>query len=337
MSGEFLKFLFLWLLSRVYATVVFFRNFLFDAGRLKSVKLPGRVISVGNLAVGGTGKSPVVIAFARKIAESGGNPAILTRGYKSGLRGDEWQVLVNGVVVAGTNRDDIRADEARMQSLSLKDIPVIVGANRAEAAHNYVRSIGARSVTHWILDDGFQHRKIIRDLDVVVMDARSPSGPLLPAGLFREPLHSLRRANMVILTKAEGEAQVSAVSTLVKSIVPSMPVFVAGMDAGVPRKVIGRNSETPDRWAAVVGIAKPADFIEALRALNITPARTFIYADHESFNPYEVQSFRAEFDAVITTEKDWARDESRYLSLGVPVYVLPLALRWVGAEPGILI
>jgi len=315
-------------LSWLFGVIVGIRNWFYDAGFMTRHKLPGIVISVGNIAVGGTGKSPLVIDFARRILAAGGTPAVVSRGYHSGLAAKEFQVLMDGRVIAGVSRSGVTADEARMQSLALPGVPVIVGAKRFDSVRDFLAAGPAKSVTHWILDDGFQHRAIERDQDIVVVDARSVHGDLLPAGLFREPLTALRRARAVVLTKASQEFHIAAAQTLIRSVAPQCAVYVASFEFEAPRQVAGPPVGPSPRWALVSGIARPTDFQSALGRRGVLAVETFIYPDHQTFNAADVLSRTSEFDAVVTTEKDWARDEAKFISLNLPVFVLPLTIRW---------
>ena len=323
-------------LSWIYCFVVALRNRLYDLGILKSRKLPGKVISVGNIAVGGTGKSPIVIDFARRLKANGASPAILTRGYRSGLRSGEWQVLVDGTVVAGVSRDGIMADEAMMQSLALSDIPVIIGRDRWRAFEGFRGSFRDQIITHWILDDGFQHRKIMRDIDVVLLDARSPSGDLIPSGMFREPITSLRRASMVILTKASEASQIDFVRQKIQSINVSCPVHVASFNALEPQLVVGTIERKPLHWGLVAGIAKPEDFVKSSVSIGIHPFRTRFYPDHSAIEFSGLQKLMQDCDALLTTEKDWARSKAVFQSLNAPVFILPLGVQWLGVQPEFL-
>lgn len=320
-------------LSWLFSLCVLCRNQMFDRGYMKAHRLPGVVISIGNIAVGGTGKSPLVIDFCQRIVSMGGTPAVLTRGYLSGLGSSEWQVLKNGHVVAGASRANVVADEARMQSLALKDLLVVVGAKRRESVLKFLSEYTGKKISHWILDDGFQHRGIFRDLDVVVVDARTPSGRLLPAGLFREWPSSFSRADVAVLTKAENENQVEFARDLVMRVAPKCQVFVAAFVPEDPLcRVEGTNQLTnpsPEaRWAMISSISRPEDFASSLRVRGIVAVARFIYPDHQAIHLSEIQLAKVNFDHVITTEKDWARDESKFRAIGLPIYVLPQRVIW---------
>jgi len=320
-------------MSWVFGIAVWIRNFLFDNGLLPVRKLPGAVISVGNIAVGGTGKTPIVIELAKMILAKGGSPAIVTRGYKSGLGHREWQVLRDGNVIAGVSRSNAVADEARMQSKALKGIPVVVGARRFHAVRSFLRETRDVNISHWILDDGFQHRQIYRDVDIVVVDVRNPCGNLLPVDFFREDFTAIKRANMVILTKAATDSQIEDSERKIKVMSPNCPMYVADFEQGDLKIVCGDAGKPGKRYALISSIANPDDVIRALEKVGINPAKLFLYRDHMSFREDEVMSQRLGFDCVVTTDKDWARDEMAFRRLGVPVYVAPLILNWRGPAP----
>ncbi len=318
------------ILSRLFGVIVLIRNRLYDRGYLQSVRLPGKVISVGNVAIGGTGKSPVVIDIARKIVEAGGVPAILTRGYRSGLAASEWQVLLDGKVAAGVNRADVIADEAIMQSSSLPRVPVIVGRKRLEAARNFINSCPQFNVTHWILDDGFQHRKITRDVDVVLLDARTPYGELIPAGRFREPLASLKRAHIAVMTKAERVTQTETLRRDIQAASSNCEIMEARFVTDPPRLVLGASTQSPMKWGLVAGIANPNDFVASAKDHGVVAVDSCFVQDHHPFPLDKLESFTATCDALLTTEKDFARSSSVFRRLKIPVYVLPLRVEWVG-------
>ncbi len=145
-------------LSFLYRIVVHVRNCMFIGGVLKIRKLPGYTISVGNIEVGGTGKTPIVVEVCKYLKSSGHFPAIVARGYKSGLSKSEFAVFENGLFVFGeADSENIHADEAILQSSQLPNVPVIIGADRYQSCLNYL-SCHDQKITHFILDDGFQHR-----------------------------------------------------------------------------------------------------------------------------------------------------------------------------------
>ena len=320
-------------LAWVFSFFVWVRNRLYDLGFLRPVILSGKVISVGNLAVGGTGKSPVVTAIVKDILAINGSPAIVTRGYRSGLGRHEWQVLLNGKVIAGESRLDVIADEAMMQSLALPSVPVIIGRKRADAVRNFLVSCSRFSISHWILDDGFQHRQIARTVDIVLLDGRNPAGFLLPAGRFREPLSALRRADLVLITKALSPEQVNRSRMLIRSVNARCDIGEVSFSPENPKILCGHSHSQPQKWCLVAGIAQPQDFERSAAERGITAHQKLFMADHCPFPEAELRELQRNCDAFLTTEKDFARAHALFLSLSIPTYVLPLKVQWSGAKP----
>jgi tetraacyldisaccharide 4'-kinase len=268
------------------------RNAAYAAGILRSSELPGPVVSVGNLTAGGTGKTPAVEYVAGVLASWGRKPAILCRGY-------------------GAKAPDGRADEQaalRCAAPAFADPDRRAGARRAVAA-------GADCL---VLDDGFQHRAVARDLDVLLVDALDPwgGGRLLPAGLLREPVRSARRAGAVVLTRADlagGEALREAEARL-RTAGAAAPVFrarhaPAGLEGdveGPPEAVRGR------RVFLLSGLGNPRGFRETVRSLGADAVGEAPFPDH---HPYVEEDLRrvgeaaraAGADLVLTTTKDWVK------------------------------
>jgi tetraacyldisaccharide 4'-kinase len=329
----------IWLkpLEVLYRFVVWVRNALYDLKLLPEWSLPGTVISIGNIALGGTGKSPLVMSVARRIREMGGEPVILTRGYKSGLRSGEWQVYLNGRVVAGISRPSVKPDEAVMQSRELQNTYVIVGSQRYAAARAFLQDLKLTSPTHWILDDGFQHRRLKRDHDVVILDARRPWGPCLPAGRFREPISALARATTVVVGKSTSPEQIVALMNHLRSLYPKLELCSVTFKQGPLRLACGEAPHTNrERFALVCGVANPDDVAHQLRSAGVNLVKVFNNPDHTSFNVRDVLAERLSFTSIVTTEKDWARDQESFESLGIAVYVAPLDLEWVHGPPKFL-
>lgn len=321
----------MWLvpLEMIYRLIVYIRNRLFDLGILRQRRLNGVVISVGNIAVGGTGKSPIVKDIASRISSAGAKPVILTRGYKSGMRPHEWQILLNGAVVAGVSRNDVIADEAMMQSIALPNIYVVVGAQRFKAARMFLSIFKDISPTHWILDDGFQHRSLYRDHDLVVLDARMPWGDCLPAGRFREPKWSLKRATSVIISKAETIEELTELRDTVRQLNPSCPIHAVKFVQDSIRLMSGSPAQKINSYALVCSVAQPDDVLNDLRSQNLSVTKSFFNQDHERIDPQKISIQQNVFQAIVTTEKDWARDRFRLATLGVPIFVAPLRLEWL--------
>ena len=271
--------------ERIFGGIVGARDILYDAGWLPARETPIPAVSIGNLTVGGTGKTPMAAWMARGLAARGGRPAMILRGYGE--------------------------DEPLVHRELNPDVPVIVGADRVAA----VAEAAARGATVAVLDDAFQHRRIQRLADIVLVSADRWSGTvrLLPAGPWREPLEAVRRATLVVVTrKAASNLRVNEVHEHLARVAPAVPrvsVHLAPSDLvgvgqhGVTRPitdVVG----TPVR--AILSIADPGAFVQQLQAHGaIVDAR--IYPDHHPFAGAEVERLAEGFapnDLVICTLKD---------------------------------
>lgn len=265
------------------------------------------VISVGNLTAGGTGKTPVVAMLANHFRRWGVNVTLLSRGYRS-LEADGHEA---------TN------DEARVLERLCPGVPHLQQPDRVAAAGEAVAQHHAELL---ILDDGFQHRRLARDLDIVLIDATNPFGygRLLPRGLLREPIAALRRADLVLLTRADAatlEAKSSILETI-HGVVPRLPVVeVAFPPTGLvnpsgQRQPLERLDETPT--LAFCGIGNPAGFEKTLAAAGLHPAGVIAFADHHHYRPADLFRLSQRADALgagaaVTTLKDLVKLRSDVL------------------------
>jgi tetraacyldisaccharide 4'-kinase len=312
-------------LGWLYGAVMRGRRWLYQRGVLKSWQLPGFVISVGNLEAGGTGKSPVVMALATQLLQSGARPAIVTRGYRSGLPADDSAVLCGAeVLLPPASGVRIQADEATMQARKLERVPVIIGARRWEAAQRYLEQHPAP--THWILDDGFQHLRLKRQLDIVLLDAAQPlhNGRCLPAGRLREVPGTLKHAQLIFLTRARSDA----VPLMVHNM--TAPVIPVAFGNAPPLQVAGPTSSWSEQKSVTLalGIAHPDRVIEHCRQQKYPITSQLLTGDHEAFPAEKLADVARQSGALLTTEKDFWRQAEALRALPIPVYVLPLELRF---------
>lgn len=330
-----LRFLPLFLVSLVYRSGVGLRNLLYDAGILRSHRMPCAVISVGNIMVGGTGKTPMVIMLADMLQGCGFRPAVLSRGYGGKRRGarhagvvsDGHQVLM-GPEEAG--------DEPVLIAQRLPTVPVIVARNRSRAGRLAVDRFDADVL---ILDDGFQHRQVARDIDLVLLDARKPfgNGFMLPRGGMREPHRALRRADAVIMTST-GETDDQPPAEI-----PRVPVFRGKRR---PVDLVGGREKDPSplaclagkRVCAFSGIARPDSFRRILGPLCGEVASFLPFPDHHVYAAGDVEQIRrASSDCgaqvVVTTEKDGTR-LTRFPDFFRDVYRLRIAMEITPSRPG---
>jgi tetraacyldisaccharide 4'-kinase len=284
----------LWTLSLGYRLGVACRNRAYQRGWKSIHKAPVPVVSVGNLTVGGTGKTPCVEYVARFYRQLGLQVALLSRGYGS---------------------DVGRNDEALVLEENLPDVPHLQGADRSALANVAVEELESEIL---VLDDGFQHRRLHRDLDIVLIDATCPwgYGHLLPRGLLREPIGSLRRADVVVLTRCDlvSPETVRAIRAAVEGTKPGMPIAESTHQPA--RWCNAAQATAPlDAWkdrtvAGFCGIGNPDAFRQTLVKLgvNVTAWRT--YPDHHAYTRDDIVELRnwarqLPGDAVVaTTQKD---------------------------------
>ncbi len=285
-------------------------------------RLPAKVISIGNLTLGGTGKTPAVIAVAQEAKERGHAPCILTRGYWGKTKGTGFvsrgEGPLMGTVEAG--------DEASIMAETLRNIPVVKGKDRYKAGLYAINNLfaarsgegppftPAKTGPLFILDDGYQHWKLQRDADVLLIDGTNPfgNGKLFPEGIMREPFSAIRRAHIIVITKADNVIQerISAITDKVREYNREAPLYTAfhkpsgliqssGAIEGIERLV--------DRSIyAFSGIANPSYFQETLSATGARVAGMRNFRDHHRYSQKDMDKIKSDAAGsdIITTEKD---------------------------------
>ena len=298
-------------LSYLYAAPVKFRNWLYDCRLFKSKQLPCTVISVGNIASGGTGKTPVVIWIAKALLDAGRRPAILLRGYHRREKTPGSQIVSDGQEIFSSV--EAGGDEAVMIARELPSVPVLIGKNRYEAGCHALERLKCDVL---ILDDGFQHRKLKRDLDIVTVDATQPfgTGKLLPAGTLREPVSALRRADLIMLTRVDMVESAGKIREDIAKLVGDTPIMESrheptrlyrlGGGGNVDFSLLkGKN------LLAVCGIGNPGAFAETLHRYAPEAIELLPFPDHHQYSRADVAKIRQEAqragaDYIITTRKD---------------------------------
>jgi tetraacyldisaccharide 4'-kinase len=307
-------------LSVVYGRIARARRTWYERRPERRVRLERPVISVGNLTVGGSGKTPIVAAIARLLQSRGERPAILSRGYARAKASDGVVVVSDGGRVIASLAES--GDEPYMLAHALEGVPVLVGQERALAGQVAVRAFDR---TVMLLDDGFQHVQLARDVDLLVVSPEDLDDRVLPAGRLREPLDAARRADAVLVHGTEADANAIADRL-------GVPAAFAVSRHDQPLHRLGSSapceSQCCERVVAVAGIARPRRFFDALGTLRWTVAREITFADHHRYTPRDVERVVAAARAVgatmiVTTEKDAVR-LAPLVDGGVPWAVLPV-------------
>lgn len=319
------------ILSALYGSAVFIRNEMYSSGLKAGHLLPGKVISVGNVAVGGTGKTPVVMEIATYLQRRGARPVILTRGYGSGLEKRQWILMLAGNIAGGNLKSATMPDEGRLQSVQCPDVPVVAGPARFYAASEYVKNLKSGNIpTHWILDDGFQHRQISRDFDIVLLDKENAFGNkwLLPFGFLREPVSSLRRASHLLLTGDIDRKQQTEKD--LQDLFPDKSIFVSTNVSTAPAEDVLQkvffNADIHLPALLVAGIARPERLRRDLKNAGILCVDELILPDHGAIDFKEIDRRAQQVRSVVTTAKDYWRNPEAFQSLKIPVFVKKLRI-----------
>ena len=300
---------------------------------VKPKKLASKVISVGNITLGGTGKTPAVIAIAEEAKKRGLQPCILTRGYKGKSKGPcfvvpspQLQAEGQGGVKICTGID--AGDEPVLLASRLKDVSVIKCADRYKggqfAISNFIlNDSGQISNLIFILDDGFQHWALHRDIDILLIDATNPFGneKLFPKGRLREPLSSMKRANIIVLTKTDlaDKETISLIDQKIKQYNPGAPVFTASHKSVALINASGESADVDTlkgrKIYAFSGIANGDYFRDILTAGGADIVRFNSFRDHHIYKQRDMDKIRTEAAGldILTTEKDLVKIRELHL------------------------
>jgi tetraacyldisaccharide 4'-kinase len=282
-------------LSATYGGWVWARNLLYHRRILQSRRLSRPVISIGNISVGGTGKTPFVILLGELLQQRGINLDVLSRGYGRKTR---------GVVVVDPNGSTQEFGDEPILIAKRLGCPVVVGESRYAAG--LTAETKFNSQLH-ILDDGFQHRSLARDFDIVLLTPEDIQDKLLPAGRLREPLSSLGRSHAVVMERRASRPSRTDARASTGTDETEMPNLPAENVWRVRRGI--ELSSAPVRPVAFCGIAKPQKFVEQLKIVGVEIAAEKFYRDHHAYNSGDVRDLlvlrdQAQAGGFITTEKD---------------------------------
>ena len=318
-------------LSLLYGAVTRTRLSLYRRGTFHTTKLDRPVISVGNITTGGTGKTPLVEWVARTIASHGKKVCILTRGY--GRKDPHLQVIVSdgyGVLASPSEA----GDEPYLLATKLTgQAAVISSADRIAAGEEAIKDFGTEC---FVLDDGFQHLRLARDLNIVTIDATNPwgGGKLLPHGRLREAREGLSRADCVVITRCDQAGDVEELSAEISRLIDGRPIFKSSMRPVrvVSLKNVSETLAPPARVGAFCAVGNPGSFFENVRRLGFEIGLQRSFPDHHVYSQGEIDSLikEAGTSSLITTAKDAVK--LRTLSFNAPCYVMEIEIVIDNAE-----
>jgi len=322
--------------SWLYGLACTARVFLYRHGMFKQKKLKAKVISVGNITLGGTGKTPLVIYLAERLKEKNKRVAILSRGYK---RKKKEMVELTQKTKKKTNWEDV-GDEPYLLSGRLSEVPIMVSKHKSTSGQYAVEKLGAEIL---IVDDGFQHLKLFRNSDIVVIDSVNPfgNGKLLPAGMLREPLASLRRADVFVLTKTDQASNTDELIEILKKCNPKAPIVesiyrIRSIEKLFDGSEVNLKDVEEKTALAFSGIGNPLSFENSLKQLKMQILKHRMFLDHFPYHRKDILSLEKEAksigaDFVITTEKDSVRIPL-VNQFEIPFYVLKIDLKITEGE-----
>jgi tetraacyldisaccharide 4'-kinase len=292
--------------SAIYGAVVGARNRLYDRRTIQPRRLHGPVVSVGNISVGGSGKTPFVILLGELLKQRGIRFDVLSRGYGRKTRG---VIQVDPAGLSATFGDEPLLIARRLE------IPVVLGEDRYQAGLFAEGKFGPQ--LH-LLDDGFQHRRLARDFDIVLVTPDDARDSLLPAGRLREPLASLRRADAIVLTSGANPENFPIEGKLIWRV----------------RRGISTEN-IPSRPVAFCGIARPQNFMLQLRKAGVEPAAEAVYRDHHAYTEADIRELlalrdKSEAGGFVTTEKD-AINLGGFFNALQPLAVVPVKMELADA------
>ena len=313
-------------LSLLYGAVTRTRLSLYRRGTFQTTKLDRPVISIGNITTGGTGKTPLVEYVARMIAAEGKKVCILTRGY--GRKDPHLQVIVSDGYDVLASPSEAGDEPYLLATKLVGQAAVISSADRIAAGEEAIKDFGTEV---FVLDDGFQHLRLARDLNIVCVDATNPwgGGRLLPYGRLRESLDGMSRADCVVLTRCDQVESVEALRAEVRELIEERPIFESRMRP-VRAASLKNGPETialPERVGGFCAVGNPASFFKSLRDLGYEVGLERAFADHHVYTAGDIEQLnqlatQTGSSALITTAKDAVKLKG--MAFAVPCYVLEI-------------
>ena len=320
-------------LSLLYGAVTRTRLSLYRRGTFQTTKLDRPVISIGNITTGGTGKTPLVEYVAKTVAGQGKKVCILTRGY--GRKDPHLQVIVSdGYEVLASPSE--AGDEPYLLATRLKGLAAVISsADRIAAGREAIKDFGTEC---FVLDDGFQHLRLARDLNIVTIDATNPwgGGRLLPHGRLRESTEGMSRADCVVITRCDQVKSIEALREEILRLTGGKPIFESQMRiVRVSPLKDGGDCLAPTRAAAFCAVGNPASFFESLRRAGFEVVMERAFQDHHVYSQDEIDAIsraanEAGVEVLVTTAKDAVK--LRTLGFSIPCYVVEIEIGIDDAE-----
>lgn len=310
----------------IYLFIVTIRNYLYDIKIFKALKLPCKIISVGNITVGGTGKTPAVIAIATFLQQQNKTVAVLSRGYGRKTTGTQ---LVSDGETNPANWETV-GDEPMLMAKHLSGIPVVVDENRIRGGKYLINKFHPEII---ILDDGFQHRKIYRDVDIVLINSNMSklANRIFGFGNFRESWKSLKRAHLIFLTKSNYVVPSKKLQAKLELV--GLPLFKTNL---IPSSYLldSKNNKVEVEYFSgktallFSGIGDPESFTKTVQNLNVRVLDSINFRDHKNYSKSDIEKIRNKYrktvaDVILTTEKD-------FLKIGettLPIYTIPITMK----------
>jgi len=301
-----IKEVFLKLLSKIFLGVTLLRNYLYDHRFLDRYRSKLRVISVGNISVGGTGKTPLCLHIAKILKDQNRKPVILSRGYGGNIKGPH--------LVSKTDDGKTCGDEAIL--MAKKGIaPVVIARSRSKGAQ-FIEKENLGDVI--ILDDGLQHRKLFRNVNIVSINVTEDAvvdsfvkGTLLPYGYLREDRErALKRASYIVLSQRRPAALMQPPPDALLKLLPlGVPVFLSSFEPGAVNELKGEKVLAPCEVVAFCAIANPQSFLDTLKSAGFKIKESFLFRDHHVFSSSEIAEIKNKAGGLplVCTEKDAVR------------------------------
>lgn len=315
--------------AKLYELVIRIRVILYEHNYLQSKELSKTVISIGNITLGGTGKTPLVEYIAKYLSDENLETAIVSRGYKRKDRSKKILVVSDGKKTLASIEE--AGDEPFMLAEKLKGVKILVGSNRFESGKLAIEKLSCDVI---LLDDGFQHLKLKRDLDIVVIDATDPfsNGEVVPRGRLREPLYGLKRAQMVIVTRSDNYLNRDLIFNVLSNLELNVPVIYAYHDF-VGLRELFTNKPAPIRKlinakvAVVCALGNPKVFLDDLAHYQAKIISKHIFIDHHPYQQSDIDQIISQAkalgaDFIVTTEKDAVK--LKPFSFDLPIYIVEI-------------